>query len=91
MAVAGTFQVAVVVLPRPGFMRLVPTTIDCKFALIHRVSRPFSSKLLFCRSIQVGQYFHASSASAPIAKIEWHPWGEAGSTLMVMTIDGKLR
>ncbi|KAI0303864.1 hypothetical protein BC826DRAFT_980012 [Russula brevipes] len=72
LAVAGAFQVAVVVLPRPGFMRLLPTTIDCK-------------------SIQVGQYFHASSASAPIAKVEWHPWGEAGSTLMVMTADGKLR
>ncbi|KAH9973089.1 hypothetical protein BGW80DRAFT_1437399 [Lactifluus volemus] len=72
LAVAGTFQVAVVVLPRSGFMRLVPSTIDCK-------------------SIQVGQYFHASSASAPIAKIEWHPWGDAGSTLMVMTEDGKLR
>ncbi|KAH9965726.1 hypothetical protein BC827DRAFT_1179360 [Russula dissimulans] len=72
LAVVGTFQVAVVVLPRPGFMRLVPLTIDCK-------------------SIQVGQYFHASSASAPIAKVEWHPWGEAGSTLMVMTVDGKLR
>ncbi|KAI0265178.1 hypothetical protein BC834DRAFT_880424 [Gloeopeniophorella convolvens] len=72
LAVAGAFQVAIVVLPRPGFMRLVPATIDCK-------------------SIQVGQYFHASATSAPIAKIEWHPWGEAGSTLMVMTVDGKLR
>jgi nucleoporin NUP82 len=30
LVVAGTFQVAVVVLPRPGFMRLVPTIIDCK-------------------------------------------------------------
>jgi hypothetical protein len=39
--VAGTFQVAVVVLPRPGFIRLVPTTIDCKYASIPRVSRPF--------------------------------------------------
>jgi nucleoporin NUP82 len=26
-----------------------------------------------------------------VAKIEWHPWGERGSTLMVMTEDGKLR
>ena len=32
LVVAGTFQVAVVVLPRPGFMRLVPTIIDCKCA-----------------------------------------------------------
>jgi len=29
--------------------------------------------------------------SPPIAKIDWHPWGEAGSTLLVMTSDGKLR
>ncbi|GLB33650.1 putative nuclear pore component [Lyophyllum shimeji] len=72
LAVAGAFQVAVIVLPRPGFARLVPDTIDCK-------------------SVQVGQFYHASNAAAPIAKIEWHPWGEAGSTLMVMTTDGKLR
>jgi len=89
LTVAGIFQVAVVVLPRPGFMRLVPTVIDCKCVsfTVPRFFIPESS----CRSIQVGQYFHASSASAPIAKVEWHPWGEAGSTLMVMTVDGKLR
>ncbi|TCD66933.1 hypothetical protein EIP91_000711 [Steccherinum ochraceum] len=72
LAVAGAFQVAVVVLPRPGFTRLVPSTVDCK-------------------SIQVGQYYHAAKDSPPIAKIEWHPWGEGGTTLMVMTTDGKLR
>ncbi|KAL0949645.1 hypothetical protein HGRIS_009689 [Hohenbuehelia grisea] len=72
LAVAGAFQVAIVVLPRPGVTRLVPEVIDCK-------------------SIQIGQFYHASTSSAPIAKIEWHPWGEAGSTLMVMTVDGKLR
>ncbi|KAG6890889.1 hypothetical protein C0995_000846 [Termitomyces sp. Mi166 len=60
LAVAGAFQVAVIVLPRAGFSRLVPDTLDCNTA-------------------------------APIAKIEWHPWGEAGSTLMVMSTDGKLR
>jgi nucleoporin NUP82 len=32
LAVAGAFQVAVVVLPRSGFMRLVPTVVDCKYA-----------------------------------------------------------
>lgn len=46
---------------------------------------------MISRSIQVGQFYHASNASAAVAKIEWHPWGEAGSTLMVMTVDGKLR
>lgn len=44
-----------------------------------------------CKSIQVGSFYHHSHSSAPIAKIEWHPWGEAGSTLMIMTVDGKLR
>ncbi|KAF9055104.1 hypothetical protein BDZ89DRAFT_1055715 [Hymenopellis radicata] len=72
LAVAGAFQVAVIVLPRPGFSRLVPDTLDCK-------------------SVQVGQFHHASTSSPPIAKIDWHPWGEAGTTLLVMTIDGKLR
>ncbi|KAI0952617.1 hypothetical protein AcV7_008361 [Taiwanofungus camphoratus] len=72
LAVAGAFQVAVIVLPRAGFTKLVPTTVDCK-------------------SIQIGQFYHAADTSVPIAKIDWHPWGEGGSTLMVMTIDGKLR
>ncbi|KXN86370.1 Nucleoporin nup82 [Leucoagaricus sp. SymC.cos] len=72
LAVVGAFQVAVIVLPRPGYMRLVPESIDCK-------------------SVQIGQFYHASENSVPIAKIEWHPWGEAASTLLVMTADGKLR
>ncbi|OSD04378.1 hypothetical protein PYCCODRAFT_1433763 [Trametes coccinea BRFM310] len=72
LAVAGAFQVAVIVLPRTGFNKLVTTTVDCK-------------------SIQIGQYYHAADTSAPIAKIDWHPWGQGGSTLLVMTVDGKLR
>lgn len=38
----------------------------------------------------MGQYYH-TSAMSPIAKIDWHPWGDSGSTLLVMTVDGKLR
>ncbi|KAG2077550.1 hypothetical protein BDR04DRAFT_1113524 [Suillus decipiens] len=72
IAVAGAHQVAVVVLPRVGYSKLVSSSVDCK-------------------SIQVGSFYHHLHLSAPIAKIEWHPWGEAGSTLMVMTVDGKLR
>ncbi|KAF9247172.1 hypothetical protein BU15DRAFT_84718 [Melanogaster broomeanus] len=56
LAVAGAYQVAVVVLPRAGLLE----------------------------TLQVGQFYHGTISSAPIAKIEWHPWGEAGSTLMVM-------
>ncbi|KAJ8086450.1 hypothetical protein PM082_005273 [Marasmius tenuissimus] len=72
LVVAGAYQVAIVVLPRPGYSRLVPSSIDCK-------------------SVQIGQFYHASEDAAPIVKVEWHPWGDAGSTLMVMTVDGKLR
>ncbi|VDB86566.1 unnamed protein product [Peniophora sp. CBMAI 1063] len=72
LAVAGTRQVVVVVLPRPGYMRLVPTNIDCK-------------------SIKVGQPYHGVATSSPVAKLQWHPWGDSGSTLLVMTVDGKLR
>ncbi|EKM59400.1 uncharacterized protein PHACADRAFT_114086 [Phanerochaete carnosa HHB-10118-sp] len=72
LAVAGVSHVAVVVLPRPGFTKLVPTSVDCK-------------------SIHVGQYFHGTRDAPPIAKIDWHPWGDGGTTLMVMTVDGKLR
>ncbi|KZV77417.1 hypothetical protein PENSPDRAFT_672792 [Peniophora sp. CONT] len=72
LAIAGSHEVAVVVLPRPGYMRLVSTNIDCK-------------------SIKVGQPYHGVSTSSPIAKIQWHPWGDSGSTLLVMTADGKLR
>ncbi|KAI0693564.1 hypothetical protein BC835DRAFT_1415823 [Cytidiella melzeri] len=71
LAVAGAFYVAVVVLPRPGFTRLVSGAVDCK-------------------SISIGQYYHTLK-EAPIAKIDWHPWGDGGTTLLVLTADGKLR
>lgn len=32
LAIAGAFQVAVIVLPRPGYSRLVPDRLDCKYA-----------------------------------------------------------
>ncbi|GJE84496.1 nucleoporin nup82 [Phanerochaete sordida] len=72
LAVAGAFEIAVVVLPRSGFTRLVPTSVDCK-------------------SIRIGQDFHGGRDAPPIAKIDWHPWGDGGTTLMVMTVDGRLR
>jgi nucleoporin NUP82 len=89
LAVAGIHQIAVVVLPRVGYSRLVPEVIDCKYAppLLFKL---FLTIQLF-RCVQIGQFYHAANTSAAIAKIDWHPWGEAGSTLLVMTVDGKLR
>ena len=88
LAVAGAFQVAVVVLPRTGFSKLVTATVDCKYVDLSLI---FVVCTHSYRSFQVGQYHHALDSSAPVAKIDWHPWGQGGSTLLVMTTDGKLR
>ncbi|KAF8318139.1 hypothetical protein DL93DRAFT_2054844 [Clavulina sp. PMI_390] len=72
LAIAGSHQVAVVVLPRPSYHKLVNPRVDCK-------------------AIQVGQYYHATTGSSRIAKIDWHPWGDGGSSLLVLTSDTVLR
>ncbi|KAF9509867.1 hypothetical protein BS47DRAFT_1348682 [Hydnum rufescens UP504] len=72
LAIAGTHQVAVIVLPRPSYYKLVNPRVDCK-------------------SIQVGQYYHAVSGSSRIAKIGWHPWNDGASSLLVLTSDGMFR
>ena len=41
LAIAGAFQVAVVVLPRSGFSKLVMSRIDCKYVLDCRVQALF--------------------------------------------------
>lgn len=64
LAVAGTFQVAVVVLPRPGFMRLMPTTIDCKYALIPLVPGPFVSK-----PFSIGLFKSGSTFMPPLLRL----------------------
>jgi nucleoporin NUP82 len=42
LAVAGTQKVSVVVLPRAGFTKLVPSLLDCKYACfsMHSSSEP---------------------------------------------------
>ncbi|KIY73757.1 hypothetical protein CYLTODRAFT_193304 [Cylindrobasidium torrendii FP15055 ss-10] len=72
LAVAGATQVAIIVLPRPGFSRLVPEKLDCK-------------------AVQIGQNTHATRSSPAVAKVDWHPWGDAGTTLLVLTVDGRIR
>ncbi|TIB92557.1 hypothetical protein E3Q18_02288 [Wallemia mellicola] len=72
LAVVGSHQVVVVVLPRPGYSKLVTPLIEC-------------------RSIQVGQYYHAIKGSSEIAKVDWHPWSLSASSLMVLTRDANFR
>ncbi|KAG9128345.1 hypothetical protein FRC07_000457 [Ceratobasidium sp. 392] len=49
-----------------------------------------SSTRLECSSIKIGEYYHISG-STRIAKVDWHPWGEGGASLLVLTSDGQLR
>ncbi|KAL5530163.1 hypothetical protein ACEPAF_6420 [Sanghuangporus sanghuang] len=53
-------------------------------------SMKLGSSRIDCKSLQIGSNYHSKSSS-PIVKADWHPWGEAGSTLLVMTVDGKMR
>ncbi|QRW16097.1 nuclear pore complex protein [Rhizoctonia solani] len=43
-----------------------------------------------CSSIQIGEYYHVPGSSK-ITKVDWHPWGEGGASLLVLTSDGQLR
>ena len=72
MAVVGTHQIVVVVLPRSGYSKLITPLIECK-------------------SIQVGQYFHAIKGSSMVTKVIWHPLAQSSTSLLVLTIDGYIR
>lgn len=41
-------------------------------------------------SMQIGEYYHVPGSSR-ITKVDWHPWGEGGASLLVLTSDGQLR
>lgn len=47
--------------------------------------------MIECRSIQVGQYYHAARGSSDIAKVDWHPWSHSAASLLVLTCDANLR
>ncbi|CUA70126.1 hypothetical protein RSOLAG22IIIB_00473 [Rhizoctonia solani] len=49
-----------------------------------------SSSRIECSSIQIGEYYHVPGSSK-ITKVDWHPWGEGGASLLVLTSDGQLR
>ncbi|CEL59627.1 Nucleoporin nup82 OS=Schizosaccharomyces pombe (strain 972 / ATCC 24843) GN=nup82 PE=3 SV=1 [Rhizoctonia solani AG-1 IB] len=49
-----------------------------------------TSTRIECSSIQIGEYYHVPGSSR-ITKVDWHPWGEGGASLLVLTSDGQLR
>ncbi|TKY90562.1 hypothetical protein EX895_000560 [Sporisorium graminicola] len=46
---------------------------------------------IVCRTIPVAPYYHSSHSDAAVSKVDWHPWGESGTSLLVLTEDGLLR
>nr|XP_019009175.1 uncharacterized protein I206_05821 [Kwoniella pini CBS 10737]OCF47956.1 hypothetical protein I206_05821 [Kwoniella pini CBS 10737] len=44
-----------------------------------------------CRAIPIDEFQFSPSSNDIISKVSWHPWGEGGNSLWVLTADGKLR
>ena len=49
------------------------------------------SCLLTKSAFKVDAYQFSPSSAAVITKVLWHPWGEAGQSLWILTSDGELR
>ncbi|BEJ14075.1 hypothetical protein CspHIS471_0312490 [Cutaneotrichosporon sp. HIS471] len=43
-----------------------------------------------CRSFPVDEYQHSPSSLVSVTKVRWHPWGEGGNSLWVLTANGNL-
>ena len=93
LAVVGKNEVAVIVLPRKGWASAYGNQIECRQVRINLLA--FIDLLLtkpnMCRSLSVGRYYHSLPGSPPVASAVWHPWGEEGSSLLVLTTDSLLR
>ena len=46
---------------------------------------------LRCRSVEIDRFAFTPSKPTPISKVQWHPLGEGGQSLWVLTADGLLR
>ncbi|CBQ67735.1 conserved hypothetical protein [Sporisorium reilianum SRZ2] len=46
---------------------------------------------IVCRTVPVAPYYHSAHSDSAVAKVDWHPWGENGTSLLVLTEDGLLR
>lgn len=46
---------------------------------------------IVCRTVPIAPYYHSAHSDAAVSKVDWHPWGENGTSLLVLTEDGLLR
>ncbi|WVF68598.1 hypothetical protein IAT40_003367 [Kwoniella sp. CBS 6097] len=44
-----------------------------------------------CRAIPIDEFQFSPSSNDIISKVQWHPWGESGNSLWILTANGKLR
>ncbi|WVQ96138.1 hypothetical protein IAU59_003240 [Kwoniella sp. CBS 9459] len=44
-----------------------------------------------CRGIPIDEFQFSPSSNDIISQVSWHPWGESGNSLWVLTANGKLR
>ncbi|GAC95565.1 nuclear pore complex protein [Pseudozyma hubeiensis SY62] len=44
-----------------------------------------------CRTVSVAPYYHSAHSNSAVVKVDWHPWGENGTSLLVLTDDGLFR
>ena len=50
-----------------------------------------SGRLIRTRSFAIDEFQFSPSSTLAISKAIWHPWGESGNSLWILTTDGKLR
>ncbi|RXK35413.1 hypothetical protein M231_07317 [Tremella mesenterica] len=50
-----------------------------------------SSGEVQCKSFAIDEYQFSSTSSSKISKVIWHPLGEGGNSLWILTSDGQLR
>lgn len=76
LAVVGNQRIAVVVLPRSGIY-----------------SSKTIGKQISVKAAPVGSFYYHERVGgrARLACVKWHPWGQLGSSLLVMSKDGLLR
>lgn len=81
LAVVGSHKVAVVFLPRSAGLSKESTNAS------------FQSTGVRVKAAIVGSFYHHDRIGGKLrlADVQWHPWGEMGSSLLIMTKDGVLR
>jgi nucleoporin NUP82 len=83
LAVVGSHQVAVLVLPRSAGSKAQADAAHSRGA----------ARSVTCHAARVGAYYHDEHIGphARVAKVLWHPWGKDGTSLLILTADGTLR